>query len=170
MDPRVKTSTADLQKQFDLMLKLRDRQDEMNKAILALRDLRTQLTALEKRLTPVEAVKLDAKAEAKNPLIEQSTALRKKLGTIEDELINANATASEDELHFPTKLNSKLGYLNDAVDSADAAPTAGELGVFEELNAQLEAQLAKWKDVTGKDLPAFNEALRAANTAVVAVR
>ena len=32
------------------MLKLRDRQDEMNKAILAIRDLRTQLQSLEKRL------------------------------------------------------------------------------------------------------------------------
>jgi len=165
MDPRVKTSPADLQKQFDVMLKLRDRQDTMNKAILALRDLRAQLLALEKRLTPVGP----AKAEAKNPLVEQSAALRKTLDAIEGELINANATASEDELHFPTKLNSKLGYVDEAIDSADAAPTAGELAVFAELDAKLDAQLAKWKEVTGKDLPAFNEALRAANTPVVAV-
>jgi len=165
MDPRVKTSPADLQKQFEVMLKLRDRQDTMNKAILALRDLRAQLLALEKRLTPAEP----AKTEAKNPLVEQSAALRKKLDAIEGELINANATASEDELHFPTKLNSKLGYVNEAIDSADAAPTAGELAIFAELDAKLDAQLAKWKEVTGKDLPAFNEALRAANTPVVAV-
>ena len=170
MDPRVKTSQADLQKQFDVMLKLRDRQDTMNKAILALRDLRTQLVTLEKRLTPIELTKVDVKAEAKNPLIEQSTGLRKKLDAIESELINANATASEDELHFPTKLNSKLGYVDSAIDSADAAPTAGELAVFAELDAQLDAQLAKWNEITGKDLPAFNEALRNANTAIVAIK
>jgi photosystem II stability/assembly factor-like uncharacterized protein len=170
MDPRVKTSAEDLQKQFDLMLKLRDRQDAMNKAVFALRDLRNQLLALEKRLTPLEPAKADTKGQAKNPLIEQSAALRKQLGSIEDELINANATASEDELHFPTKLNSKFGYLDAAVDSADAAPTAGELAVFEELDGQLETQLARWNAVSSKDLPALNEALRNANTAIVAVQ
>jgi hypothetical protein len=44
------------------------------------------------------------------------------------------------------------------------------LAVFEELDGQLETQLAKWKDITGKDLPAFNEALRNANTAIVAIK
>lgn len=166
MDPRVKTSVADLQKQFDIMLKLRDRQDAMNKTILSIRDLRTQLLALEKRLAPAEP----AKAEAKNPLIDQSAALRKKIGAIEDELINSSATASEDELHYPTKLNSKFGYLNQAVDSADAAPTAGDTEVLTELDAQLEAQLTKWNEVTSKDLPALNQALRAANVPLIAVR
>jgi len=33
MDPRVKESEEDLRRQFELMLKLRDRQDEMNKVI-----------------------------------------------------------------------------------------------------------------------------------------
>ena len=174
MDPRVKTSAADLQKQFDVLLKLRDRQETMNKAILALRDLRAQLVTLEKRLTPVEAAKTEVKVEVKsgtnNPLIEQSTALRKKLTALEDDLINASATASEDELHFPTKLNSKLGYLDAAIDSADASPTSAELAVFAELDAQLDAQLAKWNEITTKDLPAINEALRNANTTILALQ
>ena len=50
MDPRVKTSPDDLRKQFDLLSKLRDTEDEMNKAILGIRDLNNQLQALEKRL------------------------------------------------------------------------------------------------------------------------
>ena len=68
LDPRVKTSNADLQKQFDLMLKLRDRQDEMNKAILSIRDLRTQLLALEKRI---------GSGGGNKNLVDQSAALRK---------------------------------------------------------------------------------------------
>jgi hypothetical protein len=73
-------------------------------------------------------------------------------------------------LHYPTKLNSKFGYLTAAVDSADAAPTEGELGVFGELDGQLEAQLAKWRELTTKDLPAFNDSLRSAGIPVVAAR
>ena len=166
MDPRVKTSTADLQKQFDLMLRLRDRQDELNKAILAIRDLRAQLLTLEKRLGSS-----DAQAAAANKgLIEQSAALRKKISDLEHELINPEATASEDELNFPTKLNSKLGSLNQAVDSADAAPTEGEQGVFDELDKQLETQLARWRDIAATDVPALNANLRSANIQLVSLK
>ena len=166
LDPRVKTTPTDLQKQFDLMLKLRDRQDAMNKAVLAIRDLQAQLTGLEKRLGNGD----HGKTDANKSLIDQSGALSKKISEIEDELINSKATASEDELHYPTKLNSKFGYLTAAVDSADAAPTEGELGVFAELGGQLETQLAKWREVTTKDLPAFSDSLRGAGIPVVAAR
>ena len=161
LDPRVKTSSADLKQQFDLMLKLRDREDDMNKAILAIRDLRGQLLSLEKRL---------GSADANKGLLDQSVALRKKIGAIEAELINPDAKASEDELNYPTKLNSKLGYLSAAVDSADAAPTDAEVAVFADLNQQLEAQLAKWREVTSKDVPALNGNLHSANTPLIALK
>ncbi len=108
MDPRVKTSPEDLQKQFNLMLKLRDRQEEMNRAILDIRDLRGQLTGIEKRW--------GAKNEAKG-VVEQTVALRKKITGVEEELIQVNSKASEDELNYPTKMNSWLGYLQGAVEA-----------------------------------------------------
>jgi photosystem II stability/assembly factor-like uncharacterized protein len=160
MDPRVKTSAVDQQKQFDLMLKLRDRQEEMNKVILGIRELRTQLQSVEKRLAP----------SGNKNLIEQSLALRKKISDIENVLINPEAKASEDELNYPTKLNSKFGFLSAAVDSADAAPTEGEIGVFDSLNPQLEAQLVIWREVTTKEMPAFNDALRSANIPLISLQ
>ncbi|HVS89325.1 MAG TPA: hypothetical protein VHF01_14035 [Candidatus Acidoferrum sp.] len=152
MDPRVKTSAEDLRKQFDLMLKLRDRQDEMNKTILAIRDLRSQLQALEKRLEPL--------GDQVKSFVSLSADLRKKASAIEEELIQVNSKASEDELNYPTKLNSKIGYLQAAIDSADVAPTEGEIAVFAELDRQLEAQLVQWREVNTKDVPALNEAMR----------
>ena len=159
MDPRVKTSPEDLRKQFDLVLKMRDRQDEMNKTILAIRDLRAQLQSLEKHL--------GSSAQAKSA-VSAAVDLRKKTAAIEEELIQVNSKASEDELNYPTKLNSQLGYLQQAVDSADAAPTEPELAVFAQLDQQLETQLAKWQEVMAKDIPALNESMRTANLPVVA--
>jgi len=159
MDPRVHTSAEDLRKQFDLMLKLRDRQDAMNRAILGIRDLRTQLTALEKRLGSGD----DAK-----PVVSASTDLRRKISAIEEELIQVNAKASEDEANYPTKLNSKFGYLQEVTDSADAAPTEGELGVFADLDQRLETQLVKWRDVLSKDVVALNDTMRKNNIPLVA--
>src|SRR5260370_15140778 len=57
LDPRVKTSAGDLRKQFDLLLKMRDRQDEMNKAILPILALRGRSQGLEKRLGSNEPAK-----------------------------------------------------------------------------------------------------------------
>jgi DNA repair exonuclease SbcCD ATPase subunit len=155
----VKTSAEDLRKQFDLMLKMRDRQDEMNKAILAIRDLRAQLQALEKRLGSNDPAK---------SVVSASADLRKKISAIEEELIQVNSKASEDELNYPTKLNSKLGYLQNAVDSADAQPTEGELGVYTELDRQLEAQLVKWREVLSKDIPALNDTMHKNNIPLIA--
>jgi photosystem II stability/assembly factor-like uncharacterized protein len=159
LDPRVKTSAEDLRKQFDLLLKMRDRQDEMNKAILAIRDLRSQLQALEKRLGANDPAKSTVTA---------STDLRKKISAIEEDLIQVNSKASEDELNYPTKLNSKLGYLQNAVDSADAQPTEAELGVYAELDRQLETQLAKWREVLSRDVPAFNDNTQKNNVPLIA--
>jgi hypothetical protein len=159
MDPRVKTSSADLRAQFDLLLKLRDREDEMNKTIVGIRDLRNQLQSLEKRLGSGEQTKT---------VVSSAMDLRKKITAIEEELIQVNATAQEDEANYPTKLNSKLGYLTGVADSADTAPTESELAVFAELDRQLETQLASWRDVLSKDLTALNESMRKSNVPSVA--
>jgi photosystem II stability/assembly factor-like uncharacterized protein len=158
MDPRVKTSPDDLRKQFDLLAKLRDTEDEMDKAILGIRDLNNQLQALEKRLSSVK----ESKAVADN-----CADLRKKIRVIEEELIQVNATAQEDEANYPTKLNSKLGYLSGVTDSADTAPTRAEQEVFAVLDKQLQVELNKWREVLSKDLPALNDSMRKQDIAVV---
>lgn len=160
MDPRVKTSAGDLQKQFDFLLKLRDRQEALNRAILGIRDLRAQLQGIEKRLANNEGAKSVSTAAAD---------LRKKITAIEEEMIQVNATASEDEANYPTKLNSKLTYLSAVSDSADTAPTAAEEAVFAKLDTELEAQLKLWREVLAKDLPALNEAMQKNGIPVVGV-
>src|SRR5262249_51776232 len=140
-------------------LKLRDREDEMNKAIVQLRDLRTQLEALEKRVGGAEQSKAIAQSAAE---------LRKKITAIEEALIQVNASAQEDEANYPTMLNSKLGYLTGVIDSADTAPTDAERAVFAMLDQQLETQLGSWKELLAKDLTALNESMRNAGVPSVA--
>jgi len=49
-DPRVHISEQDLEKQFDLELKLRERITQTHDAVNQIRDIRGQITALNKRL------------------------------------------------------------------------------------------------------------------------
>ena len=150
IDPRVQTSPEDLRKQFELMLKMSERQDLMNKTVIAIRDLRAQLQAFEKRI--------GSGAEGKS-LVNESADLRKKISAIEEELVQVNSKSSEDQANYPTMLNSKLAHLQSLVDSADTAPTTAEEAVFAELDQRLEAQLVKWREVLAKDLPALNESM-----------
>src|SRR5262249_58607998 len=49
-DPRLTVTQADLQKQFDLLLKIRDKVSETDDTINEIRDLREQIVAIDKRL------------------------------------------------------------------------------------------------------------------------
>jgi hypothetical protein len=159
MDPRVQTSADDLRKQFELMLKMRDRQDELNKAVMAIRETRAQLLALEKRL---------GAGESEKSLVTSSADLRKKMSAVEEELVQVNGKSTEDFANYPVKLDSKFGALQNLVDSADTAPTSAELAVFAGLDQQLEAQLTKWREVLSKDLPAINDAMQKHNVPLIA--
>ncbi len=123
-----------------------------------------QIRALEKRLG---ASKSDASGPP-NLVVASSNDLRKRIAAIEEELIQVNGKSSEDSANYPTKLESKFGYLQNVTDSADTAPTGAELAVFAELDQRLETQLAKWREVLVKDVPALNEAMRKNNVPLVA--
>ncbi len=49
-DPRLKVTQADLQKQFDLLIKIRERVTQVHDTVNQIRDIRSQITALNKRL------------------------------------------------------------------------------------------------------------------------
>jgi photosystem II stability/assembly factor-like uncharacterized protein len=159
MDPRVQTSPEDLRKQFELMVKLRDRQHEMNTVVIAIRDLRAQLQAIERRV---------GSGDSGKPVAAACAELRKKIGDIQEQLVQVNSKSSEDQANYPTMLNSKVAYLQNVVDSADTAPTPAEEAVFADLDARLDAQLVKWREVLSKDLPALNETMRKNNVPNVA--
>ena len=159
MDPRVQTSADDLRKQFDLMLKMRERQDQMNKTVIAIRDLRAQLQALEKRIGTGDEAK---------PLVSASADLRKKISAIEEELVQVNSKSSEDQANYPTMLNSKLGHLQASSTAPTPPRRPPKSAVFADLDQRLEAQLTKWREVLAKDLPALNDSMRKNNVPLVA--
>ncbi|MFZ0880607.1 MAG: hypothetical protein WA002_14000, partial [Candidatus Acidiferrales bacterium] len=84
-------------------------------------------------------------------------------------IIQPKSKSSEDPLNFPIQVADQLQALGSTVNSADAAPTQASYAVFEELNQRLDAELAKWKEIEEKDLPAFNEQVQKENIPVVMV-
>ncbi|PYP82340.1 MAG: glycosyl hydrolase, partial [Candidatus Angelobacter sp. Gp1-AA117] len=150
-DPRLKATPEDLQKQFELLSKISQRVTETHDTINQIRDIRTQINALNKRLegTP------NAKAVA-----DAGKQLDKKMTEVEEALIQTKARSNQDVLNYPIRLNNQLVALGGVVSSADAAPTQASYDVFEMLSKQLDVQLAKWKQIVSADIPAYNEVVR----------
>jgi len=161
MDPRATVSAADLQKQFDLALQLRDRLTEANNTVNQVRDLRAQLKDLQKKLAQ------NPKAKA---FVAAAADLEKKLPEVEQALINPNIKSSEDSLNYPIRLDGKLAVLASAVESSDSAPTQNAYEVFKSLSGRLDAVLAKWKDIHDKDLASLNEMARKENIPLLTLR
>ncbi|MGH9776149.1 MAG: VPS10 domain-containing protein [Candidatus Acidiferrales bacterium] len=159
LDPRLKATQDDLAKQLTLAIAIRDRLSSLNDAVNELRDVRSQLEALKKRL---------GKSEETKSISDAADAIEKKLGPIEDALINKNIKSSEDSLNYPVRLNNKLSVLSEVVESADTAPTEQSGALFEDLKSQTDAQIAKWHEIVEKDLAALDEMIRKENIPAIA--
>ena len=151
LDPRVKTSEADLVKQFDLMSRVNEKVSADHDTVKQIRDLRSELADLRRRLGDDPNVK---------QVVEATKEIDKKITGIEEALIQTKTKSGEDALNYPIKLNDKLMGLGGTVLSADTAPTRQSYEVFDDLSRQLNEQLAKWREVTTKDVPALNESMR----------
>src|SRR5581483_1376028 len=144
-DPRVAATQEDLEAQFALRLRIRDKLSETHEAINTIRDIRQQAENWQGRTQKHQ------NAEAIGTAI---SALTENLSAIEEELIQVKAQTRQDTLNFPVKLNAKLAALSNTVASADAAPTRQMYELFEDLSARVDAQLTRLQNVIDTDMQA----------------
>jgi photosystem II stability/assembly factor-like uncharacterized protein len=153
LDPRVKTSMADLQSQLDMARKI-------GQAISSDHTAVNQIIGLRKQLKDLEAL---LKARKSNEeIIQAAEALDQKMTAVEEALYNPKVTSSEDNLNYPDRLDQQFIQLAYTVESADAPPIQPAVERFQELSGQLDVLLAKWHEVQSMDLPALNEMIRKA--------
>jgi photosystem II stability/assembly factor-like uncharacterized protein len=160
LDPRVKTSPADLQKQFDLAAKINEKVSSDHDTVKQIRDLRSELADIRKRLGDAPKVK---------PIVDATKDIDKKITAIEEELVQTKSKSGEDALNYPIQLNDKLLALAGVVESADTAPTQASYEVLDDLSKQLDEQLVKWNDVMSKDVAAVNDMMRKENLGPVLI-
>ena len=150
-DPQTNASQADLEAQFGLMVKIRDKVSVIHDAVNQIRDLRRQI------------VERTATTEARNvatPIPAAATTLLASLATIEAMLIQPQLHERSGELagtELAPGLNNKLEKLGYAVARSDHAPTRQSLELFADLSDRTDRQLARLRDVLANDLVAFNQ-------------
>ncbi|HYY56551.1 MAG TPA: hypothetical protein VE842_04410 [Pyrinomonadaceae bacterium] len=150
-DPRVAATQGDFVKQFELLVRIKDKLTETHNAIARIREVRRQVDDLVKRVRD--------QADGK-PIVAAAEALNAKLSSVEQELYQTKNQSSQDPLNFPIRLNNKLAALAGVVASADAAPTDQSYVVYEEQVGLIDAQLGRLEQVMSADLAAFNRLVR----------
>ncbi|HUZ00115.1 MAG TPA: glycosyl hydrolase [Thermomicrobiaceae bacterium] len=154
-DPRVAASQEDLQAQFDLLMKIRDKLSATHDAVNTARNLRRDLAEAERRAKGRDGETAIATAAAE---------LRRKLGAVESALIQAKG---DDPRQFPTRLNGQLAALTSFVESADSRPTRQEQEAYDALAGAIDAQLDALEQIVERDLPALEQRLRAAGVSAL---
>ena len=158
LDLRNHTAQADLEKEFQLRRQIYHRLVENYTAVNQIRDLRAQVKGIEKRLAGDMKQKEAATA---------AESLRRTLDAAEKGFINPKLQGTQDTLNFGNGIDAKYALLGATVESADAPPTQTEMEQFAELEKQFAVSWAQWKEITEKDLPAFNATAQRAGLGAV---
>ncbi len=156
-DPRLSTSSDDFAKLFDLTLKINLKLSETHKAILDIRDTRSQLENVSRRL----------KSPEQKDLIDRARDISRKLTDIEEALMQTKIKSGQDALNFPIRLNNKLAALGSSIDGSDDPPTAQSYDVFNDLSARIDVQLSSLARVKSEDIAEFNKQFQAKGLPVI---
>ncbi len=142
----IDVTDADLRAQFDLALKIRDKESAANKGVILIRNLKAQV---EDRMS---------KTDDRN-LRKTAREFVRLISAVEKELYQVKNQSPKDKIAFPTKLNDRLTGLRSHPERGDGPPTKVYDQVFEELSAELTIQLQVLKRLLRESLPRLNEEL-----------
>jgi hypothetical protein len=144
MDPRVKTSRAGLEQQFNLESKLSALLNDSSSAMMQAESVRAQLAKVKTQDTTLE-----------NAL----KAAREKLAGI----LNPPASPNGAPANSLKRLNSGVAGLYGMVGQSDSQPTAAQLQAAAILERDLPAAMKQWNDFKQGELGNLNRQLQAAH-------
>ncbi len=155
--PLRSASDADLQEQFDLGMRIRDKVSEANNAVILIRDVKQQVK--------------DRLAKSNDSqLADAAGRLTANLSAVEDAIYQVKNQSSQDPLNFPIKINNRIASLLRAVNTGDGKPIASIEPIFRDLTGELKVQTDKLQQVLAADLPAFNAAAQKVGVGAVVVK
>jgi photosystem II stability/assembly factor-like uncharacterized protein len=159
-DPNYKVTQADYEDQFNFLVKVRDKFNDVQKAIKDIRALRAQITEFTGR----------AGKDLPKDVKQLADTINKQMTAIEETLYQTKAKSGQDVLNYPIRINDKLGGVFDAAQSGLHAPSRQVKDVFADLSAQADAQLAKLKRIKEEDIVKLNQLIREKSVPVIGLR
>jgi hypothetical protein len=143
--PLRNVSDADLQFQWDLATRIRDKVNEANLAVIKIRRIKTE-AAEKTKGAPKEVV---AAAET----------LARNLSVVEEDVYQVRNQSGQDPLNFPIKTNNRLASLLRVALAGEGRPTSNVEPIFNDLVAELKAEQDRLDKTLATDLTTLNRML-----------
>ncbi|HEV8080619.1 MAG TPA: hypothetical protein VGP43_07900, partial [Chitinophagaceae bacterium] len=159
-NPNYKTTQQEYDEQFSFLSTVRDKFNEIQKAIKNIREVRKQISDFMSRQGK------DTVGEIK----QLADSINKRMTKVEEALYQTKAKSSQDVLNFPIRLNDKIAGLYNYAASGNYAPTAQVKEAYADLSAQADAQLNKLKTIFSVDVPRLNQLIREKQLPVIGVK
>jgi hypothetical protein len=149
MDPRVKTTPAELANQFALSQQVYNGARQTRVGIEQVRKLRAHLKSLRERA-------------GQGAMADAIQAFDQKAAAIEGSGGGPRGGGGGGEMNL-ARMNGTLLALLALLQEADAPPTTQAVAAVKQTEQPLAAILLRWNEFKSKDVKAFNEQLRQAN-------
>lgn len=159
-DPNYKATEADYDAQVSFLLQVKDKFNEVQRAIKNIRSLRAQINEFTGRLEGADAKEIKKMGDS----------LNKQMTAVEEALYQTKSKSGQDVLNFPIRLNDKLAGLYGVVASGQTAPSKQAREVYADLAGQCDVQLAKLKTILNTDLKALNKLINEKQLPVIGVK
>ena len=138
---------ADMAEQYEFAVRIRDKVDEANGAVIAIRRMKYQL---EQRLEGSDDAALRAAA----------AELEAAASEVEAQIYQVKNRAGQDPLNFPIRVNNRLANLIGMVQQGDGRPNDGMYEVFDIMVEELAGLTGRLDAVWANQMEAVNAELR----------
>jgi photosystem II stability/assembly factor-like uncharacterized protein len=145
-NPWLSATDADLRAQYAFGRRVRDRANEANEAVIAIRRVKAQL---DERLARSKDSALAARG----------ATLRASSSAVEESIYQVRNRSNQDPLNFPIKVNNRLATLLSMSERGDGRPTNNMPGIFEILSDELTGYTTRLGQLWRTDLVATNSEL-----------
>ena len=159
-NPNYKTPQQEYEEQFSFLSTVKDKFNEIQKAIKNIREVRKQISDFMARQGK------DTSGEIKT----LADSINKRMTRVEEALYQTKAKSEQDVLNYPIRLNDKIAGLYSYAASGNYSPTAQVREAYADLSAQADAELNKLKIIFSVDVPRLNQLIREKQLPVIGVK
>lgn len=151
MDPRWKTSTDDLKKQYEISNDVISLINESQEKLAEMRGIIKQVSNF---------INLTSGKDYHERVKDLGDKIIMSVKEIENNLYQDKIETSQDEINYPRKWTNHITHLYDRLTTDDQAPNDGMLDRVVELEENYKKHISPYDKIIEEDVPAFTKFLR----------
>jgi Skp family chaperone for outer membrane proteins len=160
-DPRINTSTEELQAQFDFLVKVRDKVSEANQGVIDIRKIKEDLGALKNKMGNETRYK---------DLLEMVKKFETELTQHENNLHQTKNKSVQDPLNYGIKINNRLAHLLNEQSAGDFPPTQQGEEVRQQLSKAIDEELVKLQQTIQQNTERINSLAKEKGVDVIMIK